>query len=134
MQNNKNIDSGTLVSVKAGFPNAAQANTKRRLNLDDLVIKHPASTFFMRSGSNLLRQLGIHTTDLLVIDRSLEMRSGDVVVAAIDGQLRLRQFMGDKNRGRLVSGDGNAVPIDSDTSQSVQIWGVVTHSLRTHRG
>lgn len=127
-------DIGTLTAVKAGFPNAGQATTKRTLSLDTLVVKRPASTFYMRSGSNTLRELGIYTNDLLVIDRALEMRSGDVVVAMIDGRLCLRQFIGDKNRGRLMNGQGSQTPVDSDTAHDVQIWGVVTHSLRSHRG
>ncbi len=75
-------------------------------------------------------QLGIHNGDLLVVDRALEASHGDVVIAALDGQLTCKVL--DLRRGRLLSGNDLFRPI-SLKDLDVIIEGVVTHSLRYHR-
>jgi DNA polymerase V len=55
------------------------------LDLHGALVPHPTCSFYMRVSGHGLRSHGIHDGDLLVIDRSVEPRSGDVVIVAHRG-------------------------------------------------
>jgi DNA polymerase V len=116
--------------VKAGFPSPADDYIEKTLDLNEHIIQHPAATYFVRADGESMIQLGIHNGDLLVVDRALEASHGDVVIAALDGQLTCKVL--DLRRGRLLSGNDLFRPI-SLKDLDVVIEGVVTHSLRYHR-
>ncbi len=88
----------------AGFPSPADDYIEGALDLNRLLIKHPAATFFMRADGAALQSAGIVHRDLLIVDRSRRPVSGSIVVALIDGELQLRRFGESTN----------------------EIWGVVT--------
>lgn len=73
----------------------------RNLDLHEHLVKHPAATFFMRMKD-----------DLLVVDRSIEARSGHMVVAVIDGEFVMKQLKK-----------------EDQENGSLEIWGVVTHII-----
>jgi DNA polymerase V len=54
---------------------------ENRLDLNERLIAHPAATFFVRRGR-----------EVLIIDRSLTPRDGDTVIAVVDGELRSMTF------------------------------------------
>ena len=111
--------------VTAGFPSPAADHTEGALDLNRLVVKRPAATFFMRVAGSSMTGAGIADGDLLVVDRSITPREGDTVVAVVDGGFTCKQLA---RRGAdmvLASdGDGPVIPIDPD--QGVEIWGVVS--------
>lgn len=73
--------------VSAGFPSPADDYIQGRLDLNELMIQHPASTFFVRVAGDSMIGAGIHHDDILVVDRSLEPASGKVVIAVVNGDL-----------------------------------------------
>ena len=117
----------------SGFPNAAEEAGTEPLNLHKLIVKSPASTFFMRLDSDSHREMGLYKNDVLVIDRSLEMRSGDLVVVHMDGDFLLKQYRAGVNQPQLVGGP-NEEPITLGVSQPAQIWGVVSYAVHDYRG
>jgi DNA polymerase V len=72
-------------SVVAGFPSPAEQYLEPALDLNELLVKRPAATYFVRVQGDSMTGRGIHDGDLLVVDRSLDPRDGDVVIAAVDG-------------------------------------------------
>ncbi len=66
-----------------------------------MVIQNPAATFLMKVDGSSMEGLGIFSDDIVVIDKSLEPKSGDVVVAFIDGEFTLKQFMHLGSKGEL---------------------------------
>lgn len=120
--------------VKAGFPNPAEESGSVPLDLNKLVIKHPASTFYMRVDGDSMVDRGIYTGDLVVIDKSLEIRSGDLVVAYVNGEFTLKTFKQADNRGYLLPANPKYQPIVLDENTDFQIWGVVVYTLHSHRG
>lgn len=62
------------------------------LSLDSYVVRNPASTFFMRTEGDSMRDEGIFSGDLLVVDRSIEPSAGRVVLAVVDGDFAVRRF------------------------------------------
>ena len=67
------------VTEHTGFPNPATDKTLASLDIATLLIKHPASTFFMRIDGHSWEQYGVFHTDIVIIDRALHARPSDVV-------------------------------------------------------
>ncbi|HEY6130428.1 MAG TPA: translesion error-prone DNA polymerase V autoproteolytic subunit [Halioglobus sp.] len=118
-------------SVPAGFPSPADDYLELPLDLNEHVIRHPAATYYVRAQGHSMIRLGIHDGDLLVVDRALEPAHGDVVIAALDGELTCKVL--DLRLRRLLSGNDLFPPIPVGDDAELVIEGVVTHSIRYHR-
>ena len=116
-----------LTRVPAGFPSPADDYVDRALDLNDLLIRRPEATFFVRVEGDSMTGAGIHSGDLLVVDRSVEARDGDVVIAALDGEMTVKRVRRRKEALWLVA-DNEAYPPQRVTTELV-IWGVVQHVI-----
>ena len=88
-------------SVVAGFPSPAEQYLEPQLDLNALLVKRPAATFFVRVQGDSMIGEGIHDGDLLVVDRSLRPASGDIVIAAVDGEFTVKTYRKDRDGVRL---------------------------------
>lgn len=129
----KQLPKLVLQPIKAGFPNAAEEAIEIPLDLNKLLIKHASSTFYMRVDGDSMQDMGIHSGDLIIVDKSLQTRSGDVVVAFIDGEFTLKQFIMLNNRGILRPANSAYPDIEVSDKNDFLIWGVVTHTIHEHR-
>ena len=77
-------------SVVAGFPSPAEQYLEPPLDLNELLVKRPAATYFVRVEGDSMIEAGIHDGDLLVVDRSLRPASGDVIIASVDGDFTVK--------------------------------------------
>ena len=121
-----------LGRLPAGFPSPADDYLEGKLDLNRHLIKHPAATFFVRVTGDSMIGAGIHSGDLLVVDRSLEPADKNVVVAVLDGELTVKRLFKQNGVLRLLPENLNYQPIEITPQQTVEIWGVVTsviHSL-----
>ena len=119
-------------AVAAGFPSPADDHAEDRLDLNTLLIKHPAATFFVRVSGDSMLERGIHDGDLLVVDRSLEASDGSVVIAIIDSELTVKEFRRRNGRVSLVPANTACPPVPLAADNETHIWGVATcviHSL-----
>lgn len=118
--------------IKAGFPNAADEAVYNKFNLHTLLVKRPASTYFMRLDGSLGGRSYIHTETILVVDRAAEMRSGDVIVAINRGEMILKTY---QIRGKkhlllpIVHDDGS--PLFLSDEEETQVWGTVVHIIES---
>ncbi|HHO47884.1 MAG TPA: translesion error-prone DNA polymerase V autoproteolytic subunit [Desulfobacteraceae bacterium] len=115
-----------LSGVSAGFPSPAEDYVDRKLDLNELLIKNPAATFFVRVAGDSMTGAGIHHDDILVVDRSLEPVSNNIVIAVYDGELTVKRLVRDKNGLRLVAENPNYPPLVISEENGCEIWGVVT--------
>lgn len=115
----------------AGFPSPATDHLERQLDLNDYLVPHPESTFFMRVKGDSMTGAGIHDGDLLIVDRSLEAVPGHVVVAALDGELVVKRLQRSRGRITLKSENPACPDIAVGDAQELQIWGVVAHVVHT---
>lgn len=102
-----------------------------RLSLDALLIKNPPATFFVRASGDSMEGVHIASGDILVVDRSIEPRSGMVAVAAVMGELVVKRLV---KRGKvlLLASENDAYePIVVTEEGDCVIWGVVTGVVRT---
>jgi len=72
-----------LSRIKAGFPSPAEDYLDKKLDLNEYLIKHPASTFFVKVKGDSMTGAGINTGDILIVDRSLEPKDKRIVVAVV---------------------------------------------------
>lgn len=119
--------------VEAGFPSPAADYLDDVLDLNDLLIRNPPSTFMMRAAGRSMEQAGIADGDLLVVDRSLEARHGDVVIALLDGELTVKHLHRQGGRVGLVAANDAFPAIELKEGMELVVWGVVTHLIRTVR-
>ena len=112
--------------VSAGFPSPAEDFTDRKLDLNELLIKNPAATFFVRVEGDSMIGAGIHHDDILVVDRSREAVSGDVVIAVLDGELTVKRLVRNALCGHLVAENPDYPSIEISKENGCEIWGVVT--------
>jgi len=112
--------------VSAGFPSPAEDYTDQKLDLNELLIKNPAATFFVRVDGDSMLGAGIQHNDILVVDRSRQAVSGDVVIAVLDGELTVKRLFQDTNCARLVAENPAYPSIEISHDNGCEIWGVVT--------
>ena len=115
-----------LGRLPAGFPSPADDYLEGKLDLNRHLIKHPAATFFVRVTGDSMIGAGIHSGDLLVVDRSLEPADKHVVVAVLDGELTVKRLFKQHGIVRLLPENLHYQPIEITPQQTIEIWGVVT--------
>jgi DNA polymerase V len=115
--------------VSAGFPSPADDYVEQTLDPAALLVRRPAATFFVRVSGPSMIGAGVLNGDILVVDRSIEARADDVVVAAIGGGLTVKRLVKKKTRWVLAAAHDGFPDIAIDPEEGVQIWGVVTWSL-----
>ena len=76
--------------IKAGFPSPAQDYISQAIDLNKELIHHPSTTFYGRVSGDSMKDAGLDDGDILVIDKSLEPRSGDMAVCYIDGEFTIK--------------------------------------------
>ncbi len=116
---------------QAGFPAPGDDQVEKVLDINDLVVKHPASTFFVRVEGDSMTGAGIFSGDVLVVDRSLTPRDGSIVVAALYGEMVVKRLKSIGSTHTLVSENENYEPIAISGNDDCFIWGVVVGSIRT---
>jgi DNA polymerase V len=120
-----------LSRISAGFPSPADDYIDQSLDLHEHLIPKPAATILARAQGDSMQGNGIFHGDLLIIDRSLKPRHGDVIVAAIDGEFTCKIL--DLHQRQLKSANPNYPCIPFADLGELVIEGVVTHSIRNHR-
>ena len=113
-------------TVRAGFPSPADDYIDMHIDLNEYLISHQASTFIVRASGDSMIGSGIHSGDLLIVDRSLEPAQGKIVIAAINGELTVKRLRILDGRVQLLPDNDSYPPIDISEDLELVIWGVVT--------
>ncbi len=116
-------------SVAAGFPSPADDYIEAGIDLNDHLIRHPSSTFFLRVSGDSMTGAGIHHGDLLIVDRSLDPRPGRIVVAVLEGAFTLKRLSRHQGRLRLEAAHPAYPPLELDEAEGTLLWGVATHAI-----
>jgi len=121
-----------LEPVRAGFPSPAQDYVEKTLDLNELCIRHPAATFFVRVEGDSMIDAGILPGDVLVVDRSLTAKHDDIVVASVDGDFTVKTLI---TRPRIALEPANKAykAIEFVDGNELEIFGVVTSVVRKVR-
>lgn len=119
-----------LESVQAGFPSPAQDYIEKSLDLNELCIKHPAATFFVRAGGLSMTGIGIYPGDILVVDRSITAEHGHIVIACISGEMTVKELW-TKPHYQLIPHNPDYQPIEIQEGIELDIFGVVTNVIKS---
>ncbi|MBP4049439.1 translesion error-prone DNA polymerase V autoproteolytic subunit [Chromobacterium violaceum] len=122
-----------LSPVRAGFPSPADDCMDASLNLQDYLVADPPATFMVRVQGDSMRDAGILDRDLLVVDKGLAPRHGDIVVAVVDGEFTVKRLHRKDGRCALLAANPAYPPIVPEDGQELQIWGVATACVRKWR-
>lgn len=113
-------------TVVAGFPSPAEQYIEPPLDLNELLVKRPAATYFVRVAGDSMTGAGINEDDILVVDRSLTPASGDVIIAFIDGEFTVKTFRRDRKGIRLEPANPRYPVITLADGHELQCYGKVT--------
>ena len=121
-----------LSRVPAGVPSPADGSLAGFTDLAALLDAGP-SCYWVRAEGESMTGAGILSGDLLLVDTSVEVRSGDVVVAAVDGDLTVKRYVRRGARVSLLAANPAFAPIELGEGQELVVWGVVTAVVRQTR-
>nr|WP_279053198.1 translesion error-prone DNA polymerase V autoproteolytic subunit [Acinetobacter tandoii] len=119
--------------IQAGFPSPAQDYVENTLDLNEHLIKNPAATFIVRVNSLSMLGIGIDVNDELIVDRSLEAKHRDIVIALVDNEFTVKRLMIEGDQHWLKTENPDFQDIHFDEGQELVIWGVVTRVLKSFR-
>ena len=119
-----------LQKVGAGFPSPATDYVEDDIDLNAHLIKNIPSTFLIRVQGKSMSGVGIHSGDLLVVDRSLNPKNFSTVIANVNEELVVKTFLKEKEESFLTSGSKELKDkINLAENPEVFIWGVVTYVI-----
>ena len=116
-------------AIAAGFPSPADDYIESRIDLNEYLVQHKEATFFLRVRGDSMTGLGILNDDLLVVDRSLPVEDGNIVIAAIDGEFTVKQLVHDRKGYTLKSANPAYRDIIVDPEGDLEVWGVVRWAI-----
>lgn len=123
------IESG----VKAGFPIPSGDEISQSLDLNKVLVSHPAATFYARVAGNSMIDAGVEEGDILVIDRALEPKNGSMAVCYIDGEFTLKFInLDEKEKGViwLCPANEQFPPIRITPDNDFTVWGIVSYTIK----
>ncbi len=118
-----------MATVPAGFPSPAADYEEGKLDLNRHLIKNSTATFFVRVTGDSMVKAGIHDGDLLVVDRSIEPRDKNVVIAVVNGELTVKRIRIRKNRLTLEAENEAYQSQEINDGIEFEVWGVVTNVI-----
>lgn len=121
----------TRASVAIGFGSPSGDTGVTRLDLNDILVRHPQATFLMRVTGDAMRELGIDSGDLVLIDRAIAPSHGCVVIAVVDEEFVCRQLCKQGDDIRLQATRAGIADILVHECEGFQIWGVVTQVIKS---
>lgn len=118
-------------TVEAGFPSAAEEELADTLSFDDLLVDNREATFLLKVSGDSMIEAGILPGDMVIVDRSQTPKSGDIVIAEVDGEWTMKYL---RKRGDAVS----LLPANPKyktirPKSELKIAGVVTAVVRKYR-
>lgn len=119
--------------VSCGFPSPAQDYIEKSIDLNELCISHPAATYFVMATGMSMVDAGIYEGTLLVVDRGLKAKHGDIIIASIGGEYTVKRLCTHPVMQLLPMNPDFPPIVLRDSGENLEIFGVVTFSINRHR-
>ena len=114
-----------------GFGAAADDYAERGIDLNEQLIKNKPATFFFRMKGDAMVEAGIFENDILIVDRSLKVANGKIIVAVLNGDLLVRRFLKKFSSAYLIPENNRYKPINLAEFSDFAVWGVVVYSIHS---
>ena len=115
-----------LQKVSAGFPSPATDYVQDEIDLNSELIKNPPATFLIRVQGNSMNDHKITSGDLLVVDRSLNLKNDCIAIINFNNELVVKNIIKENNNFYIKN---RAEKILINENSDVNIWGVVTYII-----
>ena len=122
-----------LETVSCGFPSPAQDSREESLDFNALLFKHKANTYCLRCKGDSMKRKGIFSGDILVVDRSLRAKNGDVIVAEVGGAFTVKTLLIEGETVILHAENPDYADIQMAEEEELILFGVVTAVVRSLR-
>jgi len=122
-----------IEKVSAGFPSPAQDYIDKKIDMNEHLISNECATFIVKVGSLSMKNAGIDIDDELIVDRSLDAKHDDIVVALIDNDFTVKRLKIEPQGSWLKAENPDYEDIHLLDGQQLIIWGVVTFILKKAR-
>ena len=119
--------------IHAGFPSPATDYMTQAIDLNRELVKHPAATFYGRVVGDSMIDDGVEEGYILVIDKALEARDGDMAVCFVDGEFTLKRLRFHDGGLSLVPANPKYPVIEVTEGVDFMMWGVVTYIIKKVR-
>jgi len=117
-----------VLSIPFSF-SAEGSSQQPALDLNELLVKHPNATFFVRAAGSSMIKVGIHHDDILIVDRSLSPAHGKIVIAVVNGEMIVKRLCKKGKKIFLIAENMQEAPIEITPDMELHIWGVVTNVI-----
>ncbi len=115
--------------VAAGFPSPAADHTRKRIDLNEHLIRNKEATFIFRVKGDSMSGIGIYEGDELLVDRSIEAKHGNIVLAVLNNDYTVKRLYRRGGVVKLIAENPLYPPIVVKDGEELVIWGVVTRNL-----
>ncbi len=115
--------------VAAGLPSATEDHIEAFIDLNEQLLKHSESSFAIRASGESMINAGIFPGDLLLVDQSIEAKSGRIIIAILDGELTVKRLVKREGKVFLEAENENYPPIEIGEESQLESWGVVTNVI-----
>ncbi len=124
-----------ITGISAGFPSPAEDYLEETIDLNKEIVRNPTSTFYAKVKGISMIDAGIYPEDVLVIDKSLNVKDNDIVVSHIDGEFVLKRIKIDKATNSVFLMPENKMykPLRITEENDFLVWGVVTYIFKKAR-
>lgn len=119
--------------ITAGFPTPVTEYNEERLDINDIVATNPHATFYVRVSDSSMIDANIKDGDILVVDKSLEARHNDIVIAVVDGEFTVKTLYHKDGTIKLMPANPEFPEIVLQNEQELNIWGVVSYTIHKNR-
>lgn len=106
-------------------------HTEQYIDLNAQLIGNRSAAYCFRMHGEAMADAGIHSGDMLLVDRSITHANGKVIVAMLNGEMMVRRLEKTLNKIRLIPETPRLSPIEVDPLAEFSVWGVVTHVIHT---
>lgn len=115
--------------VPAGFPSPAADHTRKRIDLNEHLIRNGDTTYIFKVKGDSMIDIGIYEGDSLLVDRSLDARHGNIVLAVLNNEFTVKRLHKRGGVIKLVPENPRYPTITVKEGEEFNVWGVVTYNL-----
>ena len=116
--------------ISAGFPSPASDFEESRISIEKVVVKNKESTFYARVSGESMKNAGLDDGDILVIDRSEELKNNKIAVCYLNGEFTVKRVKIEKDHIYLVPENDKYEPIKVTDENEFIVWGIVTYVIK----
>jgi len=117
-------------SVHAGFPSPEEEVLSDIMSMDEYLITRPEASFLLQVSGDSMTGAGIMEGDMVIIEKGKEPKTGDIVIAEVDGDWTMKYFH--KKGKHIVLEAANPKYPDFTAKTELRIGGVVTAVIRKY--